>query len=143
MNYALTCNDLLCFSISLGHCLGLMKFDTVFPMITALPHGGILQSPARSIPASQRPSDSGIVVVAADSEGRDTISATLADRMLSTQPSLSRSASALAPSQEALAMLARWLPQGPVSGGRPVAAIAEEEVRPRPRPDLIAYDVEI
>jgi len=44
-------------------------------------------------------------------------------------PPLPRSASANAPSQEALAMLARWLPQGPVSGGSPVAAIAEEEVR--------------
>jgi hypothetical protein len=44
-------------------------------------------------------------------------------------PPLPRSASATAPSQEALAMLARWLPQGPVSGGSPVAAIAEEEVR--------------
>ena len=72
-------------------------------------------------------------------EGRDAVSATLADRLLAALPpaptpagrSSSGSAfslSMLPASSEALSMLERWLPQGPVSGDSPVAAIVEEEV---------------
>ena len=56
----------------------------------------------------------------------------MADRILSSLSPLRSSSQQQGPpgSERALlALLGRWLPQGPVSGASPVAAIAEEEVR--------------
>ena len=64
------------------------------------------------VSVSQRPSDAGASITDNTEEERDVNSATLADRVLSTLPSVSRTSSALASSQEALAMLSLWLPKG-------------------------------
>ena len=72
-----------------------------------------------------------ILLSYSEAGGRDEPSSVIADRLLSSlSPLRSKSQQPAPGSEQALvALLGKWLPQGPVSGASPVAAIAEEEVR--------------
>lgn len=59
----------------------------------------------------------------------DPPSAMMADRALAALPAMSRATSSVASPGDPLGLLARWLPQGPISDVSPVAAVAEEKLR--------------